>query len=137
MIVIGAEQSLSNSAMYEHICLENINKLYESSGKYDDQQQYKAIIEAEIIFTTEVFTDNSPMSPSQSVNVKHPRARKSLRKFLDTLGVKPKTAVRRFCAAKSKRKAIRDGSMLWSSIPNKRGYPKSINRSKNILTIEL
>ena len=39
MVTIGFDQSLSNSAMYEHICLENIKKLYKSSGKFDDQQQ--------------------------------------------------------------------------------------------------
>ena len=32
--------------MYEHRCLENIKKLYKTAVKYDDQQQYKDIIEA-------------------------------------------------------------------------------------------
>ena len=30
--------------MYEHICLENIKKLYKYAGKFDDQHQYKAVI---------------------------------------------------------------------------------------------
>ena len=46
MITIVLYQSLSTSAMYEHRFLENIKKIYKSSGKCDDQQQYKAIIEA-------------------------------------------------------------------------------------------
>ena len=38
MVSIGADQSLSSSAMYEHRCLVNINKLYKISGKCDDQK---------------------------------------------------------------------------------------------------
>ena len=64
------------------------------------------------------------MSPSQSVTTKKTSARKSLRQFLETLKVKTKTAVRRFCAAKSKQKTIRYGSMLWSSIPKQRIHTK-------------
>ena len=36
MVNIGIDKSLSNSAMYEHIYLGNINKLYTSTGKYDN-----------------------------------------------------------------------------------------------------
>ena len=85
MVSIAIDQYLSNSAMYEHICLENINKLYKSAGKFDDQQQYKAIIEEEMVYTPVVFTDNSPMSPSQYMTMKNTSTRKSLRQFLDTL----------------------------------------------------
>ena len=46
MVTIVIDQSLSNSAMYEHRCLENIKKLYKSDSKCDNQQQYKAILEA-------------------------------------------------------------------------------------------
>ena len=45
MVNIVMDQSLSNSAIYKHRCLENIMKLYTSDGKYDNQQQYKAIID--------------------------------------------------------------------------------------------
>ena len=44
MVTIGVEKSLSNSAIYEHRCLENIKKLYKSDRKCDNQKQYKAII---------------------------------------------------------------------------------------------
>ena len=61
MVTIGIDQSLSNNSMYEHICLENIKKLYTSAGKFYDQQQFKAIIESQMISTPETFTDNSSM----------------------------------------------------------------------------
>ena len=64
MVAIGFDHSSSNSAMYDHRCLENINKLYKYAVKCDDQQQYKAIIEAQMFATTEVLTDNIPISPS-------------------------------------------------------------------------
>ena len=67
--------------MYEHICLENVKKLYKSAVKCDDQQQYKAIIEAEMVYDPKVFTDNTPISHSQSVTVKNTIAGKSLRQF--------------------------------------------------------
>ena len=101
MVTIEFDPSLSNSAMYEHICLENMKKFYKSAGKYDDQQRYKAVNESSMVCTPVLFTDNSPISPSQYVTVKIPSARKSLHQFLDILEVKPKTGVRRFCAAKS------------------------------------
>ena len=49
--------------MYEHICMENIKKLYTSSGKCNDQLQFKAVIEVSIVSTTKIFIDNSKMSP--------------------------------------------------------------------------
>ena len=76
--------------------MEKIKKLWKASGKFDDQQQYKAIIKAEIISTPKKFIDNSKISPIQSVIVKNPRARKSLHQFLEALDVKPKTDVHRF-----------------------------------------
>ena len=36
MAIIGFDKSLINSAMYDHICLENMNKLYKTAGKCDD-----------------------------------------------------------------------------------------------------
>ena len=67
----GLNQSLGYSAIYEHRCLENIKKLYKYSGKCDDWQQYKAILEAAMVSTTSVFTENSTMSyiPSMTVNI--------------------------------------------------------------------
>ena len=72
IVTIGVYQLLSNSAIYEHRCLENIKKLYKYYGKCDDKKQYKAIIEAEMVSNNEAFTDNNPMSPSQYMTVKSP-----------------------------------------------------------------
>ena len=45
----------------------NNKKLYKYAGKFDDQHQYKAIIETAMVSTPELFTDNIPISPIQSV----------------------------------------------------------------------
>ena len=79
--------------MYKHRCLENIKKLYTSVVKYDDQHQYKAIIEAALVSTTDIFTDNNPMSPEPSITVRNPSARKPIRLFTEVLYVKKKTGV--------------------------------------------
>ena len=85
MFTVGADQSLSNSAIYEHICLGNMYKLYKYSVKCDEQQQYKANIEPSMVYIPEVFNDNIPMSPSQSMTMKKKSTRKSLCQFLHTL----------------------------------------------------
>ena len=41
---IGVDQSLINSALYEHRCLENINSLLKTAVKCEDQQRYNAMI---------------------------------------------------------------------------------------------
>ena len=61
MVTIRVEQSLIGSAMYEHIFLENIKKLYKYSGKCDYQQHHNAIIEAAMVSSTEGINDNIPM----------------------------------------------------------------------------
>ena len=82
--------------MYEHIYLENIKKLYKYDGKCDDQQNNKAIIEAQMVYTPGAFNDNSPMSTRKSMTAKYYSARKSLYRFLEALYVKPKTSVLSF-----------------------------------------
>ena len=61
---------------YKHRRLENIKKLYKTGGKYDDQHQYKDIIESAMVSTTEVCNDNSPTKPNQYEPTKKPSARK-------------------------------------------------------------
>ena len=65
---IGIEQSLSNIALFEHICLQKINKSYRHAGKSDDQQQFKDILEAAMFST--------PRSPMNPTPVNKPSARK-------------------------------------------------------------
>ena len=86
-----------------------------------------------MIYNPGEFTDNSPMSPSQSATLKKPTAIKPLRQLLYTLEVKPKTAVRRFCTSKPKPKSSRAGSMLWSSIQKIQVYLKTQPTRKNNL----
>ena len=78
---IGIDQSLIKNDIYEHKCLENINKLYKQAVKRDNQKQLKDIFEAAVVSTTEGFTKNSPISPITSTPVKKPSARKSLCMF--------------------------------------------------------
>ena len=75
MATIGVYQLLSNSYLYEHICLENINKLYKYAGKYEYQQQYKAILEAAMDSSPEEFADKIPISPDKFDSAKNPSAR--------------------------------------------------------------
>ena len=89
---IGIHPSLSNNAVYEHKCLENIKKLYKQAGKCDYQQQFKYILEAAMVYNPEVFTDNGPISPMNPTPVKKPRALKSLCMFTNILDVNKKTA---------------------------------------------
>ena len=86
-----------------------------------------------MVYTPDISTDNSPMSHIQCITMKKISAIKSLYQFMYTLEIKPNNSVCRFCATKSKRKSIRSGSMLWSSIPNKRRHTKINQQVKNAL----
>ena len=102
MVAIGLDKLSSNSVLYEHICLGNINKLYKSDGKCDNQQQYKDIIEAAMVSTSEEITEKISMSHSTYVPVPKPSTRKSLHTFLKVLDIKHKTAVNMLNSDKSK-----------------------------------
>ena len=51
MINIGVDQSSSDSDIYEHICLENIDMLYKYADKCNCQHQYKAIFDGTVFST--------------------------------------------------------------------------------------
>ena len=89
---IGINPSLINNAIHEHKCLESIKKLYKQAGKCDDQKQFKDILEAAMVYTTEGYTNNSPISPMKSTRVKQSSAQKSLCMFINILEVKKNTA---------------------------------------------
>ena len=80
----------------EHICIQNIKKLYKHSGKCDDQQQFKDILEDAIVYTPEGFTNNSPCL------------------FTNILDVKKKTSMCQFGSVKSDLKAIKSGTTPWA-----------------------
>ena len=41
---IGIDQSLSKNVIYEHKCLQNINKLYKCSGNWGDEKNLKILL---------------------------------------------------------------------------------------------
>ena len=59
MKTVGIDRSSFNMSTFEHICMNNIKKIYQHTGKCDDQQNLKDIIEATLLSTPEVFIDNS------------------------------------------------------------------------------
>ena len=90
METIGVDQLLSNSAMYEYICMENINKLYRSDIKFHNEYQYKYIIESAMVCTTEGITENIPLDVVTSGTMKNPSTRKPLSQLLALLYAKQK-----------------------------------------------
>ena len=69
------------------------------------------------------------MSPGFPIIVKNRSARKSLRLLTEVLVIK-NNSVQRLGAAKSKRKAIIAGVMLWSSIPKRKVHTKINSKVK-------
>ena len=107
---IYIDQYLINNALYEHKSLENIKKVYKQAGNFDNQKQFKDIIEAAMVYTPEGLTNDIPISPITSTPVKKPSTGKSLYLFTNIFEVKKKTATRRFGAAKYKHKEIKYGT---------------------------
>ena len=63
-------------------------KIHKQAIKCVDQQQFKEILEAAMVYTTERFTNDSTISTMTSTPVKKPRAQKSLCMFTNILYVK-------------------------------------------------
>ena len=99
--------------------MNNTKKIYQHAGKCDDQQNLKDIIYAAILSTSEIITDHSPNVHQKSTPVKKPNARKSLCLCTNILDVQPKTAKRRFVAAKSRRKSMKVCKSLWTKKTDK------------------
>ena len=59
MVTIVLDKFLSNSSLYEHIFLENINNLYKYAGKLDNKHLYKDFIKVAMVFTPEGPTKKS------------------------------------------------------------------------------
>ena len=114
------DQYVSNNALFEHKCLQNINKLYKHSGKYDDQKKFKDILDVALVSTHEGFTDNSTRYLMTLTPVKKPSATKSLCLFANILYVKKQTANHRVRAAKSKCKDIKYRTTQWALKPKRK-----------------
>ena len=132
MKTIGIDQSSFARSSFEHRCMNNIKKIYQHAGKCDDQQNLKDIIDTAILFTPEGVTDNSPNVNMTSTPVKRPNARKSLCLFTNILDVKPKTAKRRFVAAKSRLKSMEVCNSLWTK-KKRKGHSKINEQIKRSL----
>ena len=76
MKTIGIDQILRNSALFEHICLKDINKLYKHAGKFDDKQQLKDILEDAMVYTPGGFTNNTTISPIIQPTLNKPKFQK-------------------------------------------------------------
>ena len=92
MKTIGIDQSSFTISSFEHRCMNNIKNIYQHTGKCDDQQNLKDILEAYLLSTPEGIVDNSPNVHMTSSPVNKPSARKSLCLFTNILDNKPKTA---------------------------------------------
>ena len=75
MKTIGIDQSSFTRSYFEHICMNNIKKMYQHAGKSDDQQNIQDIIDAAILSSPEGITDDSPNVNMTSTPVKKPSAR--------------------------------------------------------------
>ena len=60
MKTISIDQSLFTRSYFEHICMNNIKKIYQHAGKCDAQKKFKDIIDAVILSTIEGVTYHSP-----------------------------------------------------------------------------
>ena len=78
MKTIGIDLSSFARYSFEQICMNNIKKIYKHTGKCDDQQNLKDIIDADILSTPEGVIDNSPNVHMTSKPVKKTSTRKSL-----------------------------------------------------------
>ena len=101
---------MSNNDLFEHKCLQKIKKLYKHTGKCDNQQRFKDIIETAMVSTPEGFNDSSPRSPTSPAPIKKSSAIKSLCLFTKILDVKKKTAILRVGSTKFNSKAIKTGT---------------------------
>ena len=67
IVTIGLDRSLSNSDFSEDTCFDNIKKFKKYSIKCDNQQQYKSILEVDMLYTPKVFINKIPISIGTSV----------------------------------------------------------------------
>ena len=100
-------------------------EVIETAGKCDYENQYKEMIETEIVSATKGWTDKSTMTSNPSVSTKNPSARKSLYQFTETLDVKYKTDVCSFGVGKTYSKSTKRGNVLWSNTEKSRGNTKT------------
>ena len=104
--------------------MNNIKKIYQHAGKCDDKQNLKDIIDISIMSTIDRVKDNIPNESVTSIPVKKTSARKLLGLFTKILDVEPKTAKHSFMDTKSKDKALKVVSNLWTKRTKRKGNSK-------------
>ena len=127
MITIGFDQSLSNSALYEHRCLENIKKYTHLLVKVSTNISIRLYWKP----PRSPLLKGLPTTVQQMLthqNIQRIQAQKSLWTDFQIYWIK-KTAVHRLSASK-KLKAIGTGYVLWLIIPTWIGHAK-INAKVN------
>ena len=92
-------------------------EVFKPASKFNEHQ-YKVIVEVYTVSTPEYITNNSPIEVAASVISNKPSAIKSLCHFSDPFYVKQKTSFHKLDDDKTKRKAIRKGNSLCSTIQN-------------------
>ena len=92
----------------------------------------KYILEVDMVSTTKIFTNESPISPITSTPIKTPRAQTSLCLFTNILDVK-KTAYHQVRSAKSKGKAIKFRNTPWALKQKRKGNSKIDEQIKKSL----
>ena len=88
--------------------LDNINKLYKTVDKCDDEKRFKSNIEEAMVSTPEGLTGNSTMAVATSHTTN-----KILRQFSDLFDVKYKMAVFGLSVYNMKHKTISKCTSLW------------------------
>ena len=63
MKTIGVDQSLCNRSYFEYKFMNNIKNIYQHAGKFDNQQNLKDLIYADMMSNPEVVSDKSPNVP--------------------------------------------------------------------------
>ena len=113
---IGIDQSLFKFSSFEHKIMNNIKSIYQHAGKCDDQQKLKDILDAAMMLTPEGFTYNNPNALITSTPVNKPSASKSLCLLTNIFDVKKKTSEPPIGYAKSKHRATKLGTSLWTGV---------------------
>ena len=104
------------------MCEQHKKDIYKHSGMCDDKQNLNNILDASMVSTPEVVTYDSPNAPMTSTPVKKSSVNKSLCLFTKILNVKQKISKHFVVIAKSKRRAMKVGTILWTKKKIKRAF---------------
>ena len=102
--------------------MNNIKNIDQHAGKCNNKQNLKDILDYAMMSTPEDVRYDSPSLPMTSTPVKKSSARKSLCLFTNIFYVKKKTAKRRIGAVKSKSRAMKVSTNLWTKKKTEREF---------------